>query len=161
MGLLDDVLNKAAPGGSLSKPLMIALGTLVVSKMMGGGNAAAGQKSDPSLVPDANAGGSANADGGLLGGIGGLLEKLQSAGHGETENSWVGSGPNKPIDPKQLGTALGPNAVSTAAQQAGISEQQLLSQLATALPGIVDKLTANGSVPSLQQLASAFLQPKK
>ena len=28
MGLLDDVLSKAAPGGSLSKPLMIALGTL-------------------------------------------------------------------------------------------------------------------------------------
>jgi uncharacterized protein YidB (DUF937 family) len=162
MGLLDDVLNKAAPGGNLSKPLMIALGTLVVSKMMGGGSAAASQKSDPSLVPDANAAGvSASADGGLLGGLGGLLEKLQNAGHGETVNSWVGPGPNKPIDPKQLGTALGPNAVSTAAQQAGISEQQLLSQLATALPGIVDKLTANGSIPNLQQLASAFLQQKK
>jgi uncharacterized protein YidB (DUF937 family) len=162
MGLLDDVLNKAAPGGNLSKPLMIALGTLVVSKMMSGGSAAATQKSDPSLVPDANAaGGPASADGGLLGGLGGLLEKLQNAGHGETVNSWVGSGPNKPIDPKQLGTALGPNAVGTAAQQAGISEQQLLSQLAAALPGIVDKLTANGSVPSLQQLASAFLQQKK
>jgi uncharacterized protein YidB (DUF937 family) len=141
---------------------MIALGTLLVGKMLSGGSAAATHGSDPSLVPDANsAAGSATADGGLVGGLGGLLAKLQNAGHGDIANSWVGSGPNKPIDPKQLGSALGPNAVSTAAQQAGMSEQQLLSQLATALPGIVDKLTANGTIPSLQQLAGAFTQQQK
>lgn len=162
MGLLDDVLGKAAPGGNLAKPLMIALGALVVSKMMSGGGAEA-QKSDPSIVPDAGPAGNAGApaDGGLLGGLDGLLNKLQSAGHGDAANSWVGSGANKPIDPGQLGAALGPKAISTAAQQAGISEQQLLSQLATALPGIVDKLTANGKIPNLQQLASVFMQQQK
>ncbi|MDQ8726684.1 YidB family protein [Bradyrhizobium sp. LHD-71] len=159
MGLLDDVMGNATPGGNIAKPLMIALGTLVLSKMMSGG--AAAQKSDPTLVPEQGAGTPANADGGLLGGLEGMLNKLQTAGHGETVNSWVGSGQNKPIQPNQLGQALGPKAVSTAAQQAGMSEQQLLSQLAAALPGVVDKLTANGKIPTLQELASAFTQQQQ
>lgn len=159
MGLLDDVMGKAAPGGGLSKPLMIALGALIVGKMMSGNSSgAAAGNSAPPLAPGADP---AATEGGLLGGLGGLLEKLQTAGHGDTVNSWVGSGANKPIDPNQLGKALGPQAVNTAAQQAGVSEQELLSQLAAALPGVVDKLTTNGTIPNLEQLASAFLQPKK
>lgn len=160
MGLLDDMMGKATPGGNLAKPLMIALGALVVGKMLSGGSAAA-QKSEPSIVPDAGAGAPATADGGLVGGLDGLLGKLQKAGYGDAVNSWVGSGANKPIDPNQLGGALGPKVVGAAAQQAGMSEQELLSQLATALPGVVDKLTANGKIPNLQQLASAFLQQQK
>src|SRR5215470_18017876 len=39
-GGLDDILNNAVPGG-LSKPLMIALGTLLIGKMMGGAFAGA------------------------------------------------------------------------------------------------------------------------
>jgi uncharacterized protein YidB (DUF937 family) len=155
------MIGRATPGGNLTKPLMIALGTLVVGKMLTSGPATA-QKSDPSIVPDADSAGSrATADGGLLSGLDGLLNKLEKAGHGDTVNSWVGSGANKPIDPSQLGDALSPKAVSTAAQQAGMNEQELLSQLATALPGIVDKLTANGKIPNLQQLASVFLQQQK
>jgi uncharacterized protein YidB (DUF937 family) len=154
MGLLDEALSKVAPGGNISKPLMIALGALLVGKMMGGGSAA--QNSEPSLVPQAGNAGS--PDGGLVGGLGGLLEKLQNAGHGDTVNSWVGTGQNKPIDPGQLGSALGSKTVNAAAQQAGINEQELLSQLAQNLPGIVDKLTANGRIPTLQEITAAFTQ---
>jgi uncharacterized protein YidB (DUF937 family) len=153
MGLLDDVLNQAAPGGNLTKPLMIGLGALLLHKMMSSGGSA--QASEPSLVPQQDAGA---PDGGLLGGLGGLVNKLEQAGHSDTVKSWVGNGTNKPIDPGALGAALGKSNVSAAAQQAGISEQQLLQQLAQNLPGIVDKLTANGTIPSLQQLASAFLR---
>jgi uncharacterized protein YidB (DUF937 family) len=155
MGLLDEVLSKAAPGGNLSKPLMIALGALLVGKMMGGGGSSQ-QSSAPSLAPEA--GGSGLPDGGLLGGLGGLLNKLQNAGQGDAVNSWVGPGQNKPIDPGQLGSALGPKTVSQVAQQAGVSEQDLLSQLAKSLPGIVDQLTPNGRIPSLQDIAGAFAQ---
>jgi uncharacterized protein YidB (DUF937 family) len=152
VGLLDE-LSKSAPGG-LSKPLMIALGALLVGKMMSGGS---GEKSEPTLVPqpDANAG---TPDGGLLGGIGGLVEKLQKAGHGDTANSWVGNGPNKPIDPGSLAKALGPNTVNAAAQQAGVNPQDLITELAQNLPGIVDKLTANGRMPTLQELATVLTQ---
>jgi uncharacterized protein YidB (DUF937 family) len=40
--------------------------------------------------------------GGLLGGLGGLLDKLHKGGLGEVANSWVGSGQNQPVSPKQL-----------------------------------------------------------
>jgi uncharacterized protein YidB (DUF937 family) len=155
VGLLDDALGKAVPGGSISKPLMIALGALLVGKMMSGGSS--DEKSEPTLVPkpDANAG---STDGGLLGGIGGLVEKLQKAGQGEAANSWVGNGPNKPIDPGSLAKALGPQNVNQAAQQAGINAQDLVTELAQNLPGIIDKLTANGKIPTLQELATVLTQ---
>ncbi len=153
MGLLDEALSQAMPGG-ISKPLMIGLGALLVHSMMSGGSAQSPEPS-PSIVPQAGAG---NPNGGLLGGLGGLLNKLENSGHGDTVKSWVGDGPTKPIDPGQLGKALGQQNVSAAAQQAGVNEQQLLQELAQALPGVVDKLTANGRIPTLQELAAAFTQ---
>ena len=150
MGLLDevnDVMGKSAPGGNLTKPLMIALGALLVGKMMSGGSAQAS-------TPAASA-----PNGGLLGGVGGLLDKLKDAGHGDKVTSWVDPGTEKkPIAPGELGTALGQQNVTNAAQQANMSEQQLLSMLAQNLPQIVSKLTANGGIPSLQQIASALTQ---
>jgi uncharacterized protein YidB (DUF937 family) len=149
MGLLDEVneaMGSAAPGGNLTKPLMIALGALLVGKMMSGGSASA--------APAAS-----SADGGLLGGVGGLLDKLKDAGHGDKVDSWVGGGVKKPIAPGELGAALGPNTVSSAAQQANVSEQQLLSMLAQNLPQIIGKLTAGGGgIPSLQTIATALTQ---
>jgi uncharacterized protein YidB (DUF937 family) len=102
--------------------------------------------------------GAAPGDGGLAGGLGGLLEKLQNAGHGDTVKSWLGDGQNKAIEPGQLGSALGQKTISTAAQQAGIGEQDFLTQLAQALPQLVDKLTPNGRIPSLQEVAAALGQ---
>ena len=135
---------------NLSKPLMIGLGALLVGNMLR--NVTAQQS-----VPQ-GAGTGTSPDGGLAGGLGGLLDKLQSAGHGETVKSWLGPGQNQPIEPGQLGSALGQKTVSDAAQQAGISEKDLLSQLAQNLPQFVDKLTPNGRIPSLQEIAAALAQ---
>ena len=131
----------------LSKPLMLGLGALLVGKLLSRGSAPAGSST-----------GSASSDGGLAGGLGGLLDKLQNAGHGETVKSWLGPGQNQPIQPGQLRSALGDNTVGAAAQQAGISEQDLLSQLAQALPQFVDKLTPSGRIPSLREVAAALSQ---
>jgi len=158
MGLLDDVLNKSTPGGDISKPLMIALGTLLVSSMFKHGETAPSVQ--PSASPQVNAD-PGNADGGLLGGLGGLLNQLKTSGLGDHADSWVGSGANKPIDPGQLGNALGQGTVSNAAQQAGMSEQELLQQLAQKLPGLVNQLAANGRMPTLQDIANALTQPQQ
>ncbi|WP_292254924.1 YidB family protein, partial [Mesorhizobium sp.] len=104
----------------------------------------------------APAGTGASADGGLLGGLGGLLDKLKDAGHGNVADSWVGTGQNQPINPGDLGSALGPAVIREIAQRTGMNEQELLQQLSTALPGIVDKLTPNGQIPQNHQVASAF-----
>ena len=91
-------------------------------------------------------------DGGLVGGLGDLLSKFQKAGHGQTVDSWIGTGPNQPIQPGQIGGALGQTTISDLARQAGISEQDLLNGLAQALPGVIDKLTPNGRLPTAAEL---------
>lgn len=147
MGFFDD----AVPGGNISKPLMIALGALLIGKMMNRGDASPpAAATQPGAVPPSAAGG------GFLGGLGGLLERLSGAGHGETANSWVGTGQNAPIQPTQLGSALGQTTIAELARSAGMSEQDLLAQLSRTLPGVVDKLTPNGRVPSQSEIQSIF-----
>jgi len=91
--------------------------------------------------------------GGLLGGLSGLLNKLQLGRLGNVTNSWVGSGENQPVSPGQLGSALGPNIIKTLAQQSGLSEEELTKQLSQVLPGIVDKLTPSGRLPTAAELS--------
>jgi uncharacterized protein YidB (DUF937 family) len=145
MGLFDD----AVPGGKIGKPLMIALGALLVSKMLGGRR----DQSDPANPQTQTPG---SEDGGLLGGLDGLLEKLKTAGQSDKADSWVGTGENKPIQPNDLGKALGDQTVKELAAKAGVSEEELLKQLSTALPGVVDKLTPNGNLPKKEQVAAAL-----
>ena len=147
MGLFDN----AVPGGNITKPLMIALGALLVGKMLSGRSAE--QPDQPQTPVPADP---AASDGGLLGGLGGLLGKLRDAGHGNVADSWVGTGQNQSINANDLGAALGPQVIHEIAQRTGLDEQELLKQLSTALPGIVDKLTPNGQVPQQHQVASAF-----
>lgn len=151
MGLFDN----AVPGGNITKPLMIALGALLVGKMLSGRNA---EQPDVPAQPQTPAptGTTASGDGGLLGGLGGLLDKLKDAGHGNVADSWVGTGQNQPINANDLGRAIGPQVIREIAQRTGLDEQELLKQLSTALPGIVDRLTPNGQVPPQHQVASAF-----
>lgn len=133
----------------LSKGLMLGLGALLVGRMLAGGRTA---------PAGGGPGTTASSNGGLAGGLGGLLDKLQSAGHGETVKSWLGPGQNQPIQPGQLQSALGQKTVSEAAQQAGMTDQDFLSQLAQVLPQFVDQLTPNGRIPSLQDIAAALSQ---
>lgn len=150
MGLFDN----AVPGGNITKPLMIALGALLVGKMLSGRSAE--QPDQPQTPVPADTAGTAASDGGLLGGLGGLLDKLKNAGHGNVADSWVGTGQNQSINANDLGAALGPQVIREIAQRTGMDEQELLRQLSTALPGVVDKLTPNGQVPQQHQVASAF-----
>ena len=146
MANLEDTINSAVPGGSIAKPLMLALLGLLASGALfrsGGGGSAdtpAQQKSDQGA-------------GGLLGGLGGLLDKLQKGGLGNAANSWIGSGQNQPVSPGQLGSALGPDIIKTLAQRSGLSEEELTKQLSQILPGVVDKLTPQGRLPTMAELS--------
>jgi uncharacterized protein YidB (DUF937 family) len=89
----------------------------------------------------------------LLDGLGGLLNKLQQGGLGNEAKSWIGSGQNQPVSPGQLGSALGSNIIKLLAQKSGLSEEELTKQLSQILPGIVDKLTPNGRLPTAAELS--------
>jgi uncharacterized protein YidB (DUF937 family) len=142
MGAFDDAVKDAVPGGNLAKPIMIALGALLLRNMFSKGEAASVPAQAPTTSP------ASKPDGDVIGGLGGLVEKFQKAGHGQTVDSWIGKVPNQPIQPGQLGSTLGQQTVSDLARQAGVSEQELLSALAQALPGVIDKLTPRGRLPT-------------
>jgi uncharacterized protein YidB (DUF937 family) len=82
------------------------------------------------------------------GGLQGILAKLQQGGLGEAAQSWVGTGANQPVSADQLGGALGPDLMGMIARQLGGNEQQAAGTLADLLPGLIDKLTPQGQVPS-------------
>ena len=147
MAGLEDMLRSSAPGGNVGKPLMLALLALLASGALFGGGRA-GRSASTGAQPTSNEGA-----GGLLGGLGGLLDKLQKGGLGDVANSWVGSGQNKPVAPGQLGPALGPDIIKTLAQRSGLSEEEITRQLSQILPGVVDKLTPQGRVPTLAELS--------
>ena len=81
------------------------------------------------------------------GGLGGLLQKLQQGGLGDTVNSWVSTGANQPVTPDALGGALGHDTVAALANKLGINPGEMLGPLSQLLPQVVDKLTPHGQVP--------------
>ena len=90
--------------------------------------------------------------GSVLGGLGDLIGKLTAGGAGPQVNSWVGQGANQPIQPGTLGSALGQNTLNELSQRTGMSQQELLNQLATVLPQLINHLTPNGRMPTLADL---------
>lgn len=56
--------------------------------------------------------------------------------------------PNQPITPDELHEALGPDTVNELSQQTGVPRNDLLSQLAQALPTLVDRFTPQGRIPN-------------
>ena len=128
MGLLDSVLGSVIgqmaggrQGGGGSDVLMQVLGGLL---NQGGGN------------------------GGVGGGLGALLQQLQRGGLGEVAASWVGTGQNLPVSADQLQSVLGGDQIGALAQQAGLSQGDLMGQLAHLLPQVVDRLTPYGQLPA-------------
>ena len=150
MAGLNDVIRAAFPDPNVSKPLTDALCALLGSLTGGGAGQTASAGSQPTTdTSDA---------GGLLGGLGGLLNKLQQGGLSDQTNSWVGSGQNQPVSPGQLGQALGPNIIKTLSQVTGLSEDDLSKQLSQVLPGVINGLTPNGRLPTIAELSKMMEQ---
>ncbi|HME85622.1 MAG TPA: YidB family protein [Roseiarcus sp.] len=148
MGAFDDALQKAVPGGNLATPIAVAVGALLLGKFFGGSSAPAApaQSAPPPSAPTNVPAGS------VLGGLGDLIGRLTAGGAGPQVNSWVGQGANQPIQPGTLGSALGQNTLNELSQRTGMSQQELLNQLATVLPQLINHLTPNGRMPTLADL---------
>lgn len=192
MGVFDEALKKAVPGGKLTKPLVIAAGALILAKWLGGGkgepeaaspggsasrprspadimppeqapaplpgpgtSAPGGQGRQPQTI-DINTRGNTHEpsmpDEGLAGGLGSLLDKLRKGGLGEAADSWVKTGPNKPVQKGELGSAIGQMTISEIARQAGTTEEDIAEILTQVLPQLVDNLTPEGKVPTQQDV---------
>jgi len=117
------------------------LGGLLGSLTGGGGAAAAGGGVLGGLLGSL-------ASSGLGNGLNDLVEQFQKNGQGDVANSWVGTGPNKPVAPQQVEQAVGPDMLDTIAQQTGLSRDDLLQRLSQILPQAVDQLTPQGRLPS-------------
>jgi len=132
MGLLDDVIGAALgkSGSGLSSPIAMALMALLASRM-----------SASAQVPQ-----------GSLGGLGALVDRFRNNGFEDAINSWIGTGQNQAISPGQLRQALGQETVEDLSQRTGLPHGDLLSQLSNILPGVVDRLTRNGQLPSDAEL---------
>jgi uncharacterized protein YidB (DUF937 family) len=146
MGTFDDALRNAVPGGNLATPIAVAAGALILGKIFGGSSAPAAPA--PSTAPSP----SAAPAGSLMGGLSDLIGKLTAGGAAPQVNSWVGGGANQPIQPGQLGSALGQQAINDLSAHSGMSKDELLNQLALVLPQLINHLTPNGRVPTVAEL---------
>jgi uncharacterized protein YidB (DUF937 family) len=131
MSLLSQVIGGVlgGAGGGSSSPLQNVLMDMLAGDRQGG---TAGM-------------GGLGAQGG--GGQADLVAGFRQAGLGHVADSWVGTGPNHPVSPDQLRNVLGEDRVRDMADQAGMDQSSLLSQLAQHLPRAVDGMTPNGRLP--------------
>jgi len=90
----------------------------------------------------------------LSGGLGDLLKQFQQNGLGDAANSWVGTGPNQPVDPDALAKALGADQLDALTAQTGLSRNDLLEGLSQYLPQVVDTMTPHGRLPTEQEAAN-------
>ena len=164
--------NPSAPSGGGMSPMTMAILALLAYKAvkhLGGSPPGATPASAPSPGSGGVAGGGGLGDilkgglGGLLaggaagsvisGGLGDLLRQFQQNGHGETANSWVSAGPNKPISPGDLASALGADQINGLMSQSGLSREELLDGLSQHLPEVINHLTPDGRPPTEGELA--------
>jgi uncharacterized protein YidB (DUF937 family) len=82
------------------------------------------------------------------GGLPGLVQAFEQGGLSHVIGSWIGGGPNQPIQPDQLTRVLGPNRIAAIAQAIGVPPEQVSAHLAQILPEVINHLTPNGQVPA-------------
>lgn len=159
MGILDDVIRQLSQGtqgqsgGGAPPSLAVVIQELLVGRQQAGGQPASAQQQGEMPRAAAAAQQAGPGGGAGSGGLADLLAQLQAAGLDDIVKSWVGTGQNKPVQPDDLGDALGKKAVTQMANKAGCSRDDLLTQLSKALPNIIDQLTRDGRVPTQAEVS--------
>ena len=82
------------------------------------------------------------------GGFGGFLDKFRQQGMGDIVQSWVGGGPNQPISPMQVESALGANTIGDIAGKVGADRNAVSGVLSGMLPTMVNEFTEGGRIPT-------------
>jgi uncharacterized protein YidB (DUF937 family) len=90
--------------------------------------------------------------GGLSGGgLGELLDRFKQTGTGDAADSWVGTGPNKPIAPEHVEKAISPEVLDQLAAQTGMSREEIMERLSRDIPDAVNDMTPDGKLPAEPQ----------
>ena len=92
--------------------------------------------------------GGASAGSLLGGGLSELVDRFRQSGQSETVESWVGTGPNREVAPRQIEQAIGSDVLETLSRQTGLSQEELLTRLSRELPRAVDQYTPHGRLPT-------------
>ena len=141
------------PGGGLGDILGGLFGGKASSLPSGTATGAKPSGSLSNLFPGGLGGllGGAAAGSVLSGSLGNIIKELQDSGHGRVAQSWVGTGPNEEVAPKDLANALGSDTLNALSRQTGLSMDDLLAGLSQHLPDLVDQLTPNGRLPTEEE----------
>jgi uncharacterized protein YidB (DUF937 family) len=122
-----------------------------------GGTAPAGGASLPPGTPQSGGlldeisgmfGGSGESGRNLKSGLDSLIERFRTAGQGDKADSWVSAGTNQPLRDNELEQAIGGDTIDELSRRTGLSRDELLRRLSTALPETVHRLTPGGRLPS-------------
>jgi uncharacterized protein YidB (DUF937 family) len=75
-----------------------------------------------------------------------VVRQFEEKGMRDQVDSWVRTGPNKPIDRRQVEDAFGERELEGLARSKGIDRDQLAEVLAKYIPKIIDELTPSGQL---------------
>ena len=148
MGIFDMQGGPSRRSGGMS-PIMVGLMGLLAYRTLKGKGRLADMLGTSS---DTTGAGSPLAGGALGGGLKDLLDRFRQSGQGTKAESWVAKGPNQPIAPDELETALGEERIQWLMEQTGMPKDQLLAGLSNELPDAVDQLTPEGRLPTDAEL---------
>lgn len=75
-----------------------------------------------------------------------VVRQFEERGMREQVDSWVRTGPNKPVDRRQIEDVFGQRELEQIAKSRGIDRDQLAEVLARYIPKIIDELTPQGQL---------------
>ena len=75
-----------------------------------------------------------------------VVRQFEEKGMREEVDSWVRTGPNKPIDRRRIEDVFGQRELDDLSRTKGVDRDQLAEVLAKYIPRIIDELTPQGRV---------------
>ncbi len=76
-----------------------------------------------------------------------VVRQFEEKGMRDQVDSWVRTGPNKPVERRQIEDAFGHRELEELAGRRNIDQGQLADVLAKYIPRIIDELTPSGQLP--------------
>ncbi len=84
------------------------------------------------------------------GGLPGLVKLFEGAGLGNLIQSWIGTGQNLPISASQISQIFGGagGLLGAVSKETGLAPDDAAGQLSKVLPGLVDSVSPDGTLPT-------------
>lgn len=77
-----------------------------------------------------------------------VVRQFEEKGMRDQVDSWVRTGPNKPIDRRQIEDVFGQRELEDLSRTRGIDRDHLAEVLSRYIPKIIDELTPQGQLPA-------------